>query len=113
MTDLSDTQIEQEIQDKALNAPRIRPDDLEAKIVSEDYHVFEGTNVTVCLLTLQNGFAVVGESAAVSPANFNAEVGRKVARQKARDRLWALEGYLLRERLYQGALIEADSPSPW
>ena len=95
----SDQQTEDAIVAKGLTAPRITPDSLEAKIADEAYHVFPGTTVTVCLLTLENGFSVVGESAAVSEANFDADIGRQVARRRARDRMWQLEGYLLRERL--------------
>jgi hypothetical protein len=48
---------------------------------------------------LKNGFHVVGESAAASPANFDMELGRKIARDNARNKIWALEGYLLRSKL--------------
>ena len=102
-----DQHIEDEIQRKGLNAPRLTPDVIESKILSERYHIFEGTTVTVCLLTMENGFSVIGESAAVSPTNFDAEIGRKVARQHARDQLWKLEGYLLRQRLHESATVEA------
>ena len=95
-----DQHIEDEIQRKGLNAPRLTPEYLESKIAKEKYHVFENTTVTVCLLILKNGFCVIGESAAVSPENFDAEIGRKVARQHARDQMWKLEGYLLRDRLF-------------
>ncbi|ENM1631569.1 hypothetical protein AB6T03_004545, partial [Salmonella enterica] len=50
---------------------------------------------------LRNGFTVTGESACVSPKNFDAEIGRKAARQKAIDKIWMLEGYLLKEKLAQ------------
>ena len=96
---MNDTQIEAAIQAKGLNAPRLSHEKIDAIIVAEDYYVFPGTTVTVCCLTLRNGYAVVGESAAVSPANFDAEICRKIARQHARDKIWALEGYALRERL--------------
>jgi hypothetical protein len=92
--------IEKEIQDKGLNAPRLTPDMIDAAIVSEDYYVFPGTTMTVCALKLRNGFIVIGESAAASPENFNRDIGRKIARENARNRIWALEGYLLRHRLY-------------
>lgn len=95
----TDEQIEQEIQTKGLTAPRVTPEQIEQAIKAEDYHVFPGATVTVCCLTLRNGFTVVGESACADPANFNAELGRKIARQHAKDKIWALEGYLLRQRL--------------
>lgn len=95
--------IEKEINDKGLNAPRLHPAHIDAQIVAEQYHVFPGTTLTVCALTLQNGFNVVGESAAASPANFDQEIGRKIARENARQKIWALEGYLLRSKLAAAA----------
>jgi exopolyphosphatase/pppGpp-phosphohydrolase len=92
-------QIEAEINAKGLNAPRLNPDMIDAAIVSEMYHVFPGTTMTVCALTLRNGYIVTGESAAASPQNFDQAIGRKIARDNARNKIWALEGYLLRERL--------------
>ena len=90
---------ESEIQAKGLNAPRLRPSDIDATIADEQFHVFPGTTLTVCCLTLRNGFTVCGESAAASPENFDVEIGRKIARENARNKIWPLEGYLLRERL--------------
>lgn len=101
---MSEQAIEQEIQAKGLNAPRLTPDLIDSTIVGEDYYVFPGTTVTVCCLTLNNGFNVTGESAAASPNNFNEEIGRKIARENARDKIWALEGYLLKQRLSEGSV---------
>ena len=98
-TKMNEQAIEQEIQDKGLTAPRLTPDAIDATIAGEDYHVFPGTTLTVCCLTLRNGFTVTGESACASPENFDAELGKKIARSNARDKIWALEGYALRERL--------------
>ncbi len=94
--------IESEIQAKGLNAPRLSPEVIDFVILGEDYHVFPGTTLTVCCLKLRNGFTVIGESASVSAENFDAELGRKIARAKARDKIWALEGYALAERLWLG-----------
>lgn len=96
---MSEQAIENEIQAKGLNAPRLNPQHIDETIVGEAYHVFEGTALTVCCLTLRNGFNVTGESAAASPENFDVEIGRKIARQNAREKIWALEGYLLKEKL--------------
>ena len=93
--------IEQEIQDKGLNAPRLRPSNIDAAIASEDFHVFPGTTLTVCCLTLRNGFTVTGESAAASPENFDREIGERIARENARQKIWPLEGYLLRQKLHE------------
>lgn len=96
---MNEQAVEQEIQSKGLNAPRVTPADVDAAITGEQYHVFGGTTVTVCCLTLRNGFTVVGESACASPENFDADLGRKIARDNARQKIWALEGYALRCRL--------------
>lgn len=98
---MNDTEIEKEIIEKGLTAPRVTPDRIEAVIVKEQYHVFEGSTFTSCLLTLENGFTVHGESACASPENFNEELGRKIARDNAKHKIWALEGYLLRQRLHE------------
>ena len=90
--------VEAEIQAKNLNAPRLNPAHIDAQIVKDEYAVFGGV-MTVCVMTLANGFMVVGESACASPANFDAELGRKIARDNARNKIWALEGYALRNRL--------------
>lgn len=91
--------IEKEIQDKGLNAPRLTPDAIDAQIVGEQYWVPTDTTLTVCVLTLANGYNVVGHSAAASKENFDKEIGRKIARQKAREEVWALAGYALRNTL--------------
>ncbi len=84
---------------KGLNAPRLDPAHIDSKIKSESYHVFPGTTMTVCALVLENGFVVIGESAAASMANFSVEIGQTIAKHNARQKVWALEDYLLREIL--------------
>lgn len=84
-------------------APRLTLADIEAVIVGEAYHRHEGTTLTTCILTLRNGYQVTGESACLSHANFNEAVGNKVARENAVSKIWTLEGYLLKERLFQVA----------
>jgi len=112
-------QVEQEIQAKGLTAPRIKPADIESNIVSEHYFtagegVAGATGVypndgnpsqplallTFAVLILRNGFTVTGESACASPENFDAELGRKIARQNAVQKIWPLMGYELKCRLY-------------
>mgnify|MGYP000712305650 CR=1 FL=1 len=91
--------VEGYIKEKGLTAPRITPDSIDATIAGEAYHVFPGTTLTICCLTLRNGFQVTGESACASPENFDEALGRAIARRNARDKIWSLEGYALRERL--------------
>jgi len=99
-TSASEASIEAELKSKGLNAPRLTPTLIDAVITSEAYYVFPGTTLTVCALKLRNGYIVTGESAAASPENFDEAIGRRIARDNARGKIWALEGYLLRERLW-------------
>ena len=119
---MKDQEIEQDIQAKGLTAPRITTNDIEANIVGETYFtaadgvlgayknhddVYQGTDahnpvyglLTFCVLVLRNGFTVTGHSACASPENFDAEIGRKIARQNAVDQVWPLMGYELRSQL--------------
>lgn len=98
---MSEEQIEKEIQEKNLNAPRLTPALIDAAVKEKTFHVFGDTCLTVCCLTLVNGFTVTGESACASPENFNAEIGEKIAFENARDKIWALEGYLLKQKLFE------------
>lgn len=115
--------IEQEIQAKGLTAPRVTPVEIQAAISSERYFtafdgalgalsdtaedaVFAALNIppqlqllTFCVLVLDNGFTVTGESACASPENFDAEIGRKVARENAVSKIWPLLGFRLRDLL--------------
>lgn len=115
----NEKQIEQEIQDKGLNAPRLTPDLIDSKIkairyitgdefdlafCADDYKDCGAPQLTICILSLENGFTVTGESACASPENFNAEIGRNIAYENARNKIWMLEGYLLKEKLYQAKL---------
>ncbi|MGE4072724.1 MAG: Gp49 family protein [Lysobacterales bacterium] len=121
---MSDREIEKKIQAKGLTAPRITPADIKANITSEFY--FTGAQgadgaagyqqdavqgcigydqlrlLTFCVLVLRNGFTVTGESACASPENFDAELGREIARQNAVNKVWPLMGYSLKEQLYRG-----------
>lgn len=105
----SEAAVENEIQAKGLNAPRLTPELIDKAIVAGAYHRFPGTTVTVCCLTLQNGFTVIGESACASPENFDEELGRKIAHDNARNKIWQLEGYLLRQRLHEAAPLTSGS----
>ena len=121
MSSISDQTVEEAIVAAGANkAPRITPADIEANIASEHYFtamdgvvgradnptIVAGTPInspldilTFCVLVLRNGFTVTGESACASPENFNAEVGRKVARANAVAKIWPLMGYELRSFL--------------
>lgn len=102
MPQYTDDELARDIETSGKKAPRITADQIDGKIVGEQFHVFEGTTMTVCLLMLENGFYTVGYSASASPENFEPEIGRKLARDHARSEIWRLEGYLLRQRLHEG-----------
>lgn len=123
-----DASIEQQIQSKGKTAPRVTPADIEANIASEHYftaadgifraqlHSDKAPNVpaeaallTFCVLVLRNGFTVTGESACASPENFDAEIGRNIARQNAVQKVRPLMGYALRTELSRPVLTEADA----
>ena len=89
---------------KGLDAHRLTPEYIDSCIAKAEYHVFSDTQLTVCCMTLKNGFTVTGESACASPENFDEEIGQRIAYTNAREKIWALEGYLLKQKLYEGTL---------
>lgn len=97
---MTDKQIEEEIQLKNLNAPRLTPEIIESKIKKCEFHILTDV-LTVCVITLENGFTVTGESACTSPQNFDKELGEKIAKENAVDKIWMLEGYLLKQKLFE------------
>lgn len=90
--------IESKIQAKGLNAPRLTPQKIDEVIKSETFTMLPSGKCMVCELTLRNGFTVRGESAVVSKANFDQEIGRDISRKNAREKIWALEAYILQEQ---------------
>ena len=98
---MNDTLIEQEIQSKGLTEPRVTLAEIEAVICDEKYHVIPDTTTTICCLVLRNGFTVIGESSCVSKQNFDQAIGQKIAKENAKDKIWALEGYLLKQKQHE------------
>ena len=98
---MQDQKTEELLQERGLNAPRLNPAIIDSAIESVQYHIFTGTQLTVCCMTLKNGFTVTGESACVSPENFDQEIGQKLAFENARNKVWVLEGYLLKQKLHE------------
>jgi hypothetical protein len=129
---MNDQAIEQEIQAKDKTAPRVTPVDIEANIASAHYFTAKDGVIgdlftsgliddpdghampeslgllTFCVLVLRNGFTVTGESACASPENFDAEIGRKIARDNAVQKIWPLMGYQLRDELHRRAQFAAE-----
>lgn len=103
--DSSDPGIERQILAKGLTAPRVTPDDLAANIVHIEYVKFQshgGQVLRWAVITTRNGFAVTGNpSVAVSPENDDEAIGKQVAFENAKNGLWPLMGYQLKEQLFQ------------
>ncbi len=92
------------LQEKLDQSPsnfRLTVENLEARITAKEFTRSETGTMTMCILTMENGFQVLGKSACADPANYNKQIGEKVAYDDAFRQLWALEGYLLREHLLQ------------
>lgn len=104
--------VEAAIQAKGLDAPRLRPKDIDAVITGETFTLLPSQRVLVCEVTLRNGYTVRGESAVISPENFDMDIGRRVARDNARNKIWELEGYLLMQRLHEAKSPPAQVASP-
>lgn len=105
-------EVEQMIQDKGKTAARITADDVENAIVVQTFiNAGEASRntghsphqsldlLTICVLVLDNGFTVTGESACASPENFDAEIGRVIARRNAFSKAWGLLGFRLCDEL--------------
>lgn len=128
---MSDKDIEQEIQAKGKTAPRVTPHHIESVIAGEYFfnasegvaganegvalrnedpiannqpndHHKQLSLLTFCVLVLKNGFTVTGESACASPENFDYDIGCQIARENAVNKIWLLEGYLLKQKLSEG-----------
>ena len=99
-TPTADQQMEYKIQNAGLNAPRLTPAHIDSVINDIHYYIVPGTTTTICSLKLMNGFVVNGESASASPENFDENIGKEIAFNNARDKIWQLEGYLLKQSLY-------------
>ena len=117
--------LELEIKDKNLTAPHITPEHVESIIGSINYFtgkegvlgayksnndIYQGdvpssisdealSCITFCVIVLDNGYTVVGQSACASPSNYDKELGESIALSKAKDKVYELEGYLLKCKL--------------
>ena len=130
VVDPSPDALEREIQAAGADkAPRLTPAALKDEIVSEHYFTAaDGARMspdgnwpihnlntgslgllTFCVLVLRNGFTVYGASACASPENFNAEIGRRIARENAEREIWPLLGFRLRDELARTVLTDADA----
>jgi hypothetical protein len=97
---------------KKATHPRVSLSDMQSKIATEAYFTAGAAGdalgipmhdsaklLTICIITMKNGFTLVGKSAPASPENFDQEKGNRFAYEDAIKQLWPLEGYALREKL--------------
>lgn len=115
-------ELEQQIKEAGADkAPRITPAHIQNKVIASHFFTaMDGVStqehlmlsdkeqqalplLTFCVLVLENGFTATGESACASPENFNEEIGRKIAYDNAINKVWLLEGYLLKQNLHEQA----------
>ncbi len=80
---------------------KVTIEQIEGAIIREQYYVFPNTTVTVCALTVRDGFTATGESACADPDNFDAELGKRYARERAIDKLWSHFGSILCHKLHE------------
>lgn len=105
MSDLiSDNELEVALASRP--APRVTAEGMKDRIERVDYHVLPGSTVTICNITVNNGFSVRGESACVDPENFDEAIGRKIAFDNAFRQLWPLFGFLLAEDICRHRLAQ-------
>lgn len=92
---LTNEQLEQKLIDSP--AERVTEEFIKSRILTTTYTRL-GETLTHARIHLDNGYLVTGESACVNPANYNQEIGEKIAYQNAFDKLWSLFGFLLAEK---------------
>lgn len=87
---------------------RITKEQLLGNIKSVDYIVHKESCLTLCIITLNNGFTVTGESACADPKMFDAAIGRRIAYEHAERKIWPLMGYALKEEMFQRSLVNYE-----
>lgn len=95
-------EIEAELIARGYTAPRVTPEEIDAMIITEQFHVPIGTTLTICTLTLDNGFVVIGKAGRASPANYDKGLGERLAYEDARRQVWELAGFRLRDKIAFG-----------
>ena len=105
---------EQELVAKA-TGPRVTKEELEANIADKAFY-YHGL-LTICVITLRNGFTVVGESACAWPANYDKDIGERLSFSDAQGKIWPLMGYHLKQQLFENReptqLQSPQEPDSW
>ncbi len=68
--------------------------------IAETRYIVDGVT-TLAIVTMKNGFKIVGTASPASPENFNADIGQTYAFKDALRQAWPLEGYLLCQKLLE------------
>lgn len=98
---INETALKEKLESKT--GLRVTEEYMQSRIKRIEFHHLPGTTVTVCNITLDNGYSVRGESACVSPENYDPEIGNHYAKKQAFDKLWPLFGFLLAEQKFRAA----------
>lgn len=98
---ITDAELETKLEESP--APRVTKEYMESRIYGKPYFIRMDDTVTICHIKLDNGYSVRGESACVSKANYNQEIGEKIAYDNAFQKLWGLFGFVLAENGELGA----------
>lgn len=95
--------------------PRVTKDELEANVSAHAvFNAYEAITalgmpamestklLTLAVVTTENGFSLVGESACAWPDNYDQDIGQRLALENAKNKLWGLMGYHLKQQLFEG-----------
>lgn len=81
-------------------APRVTEADVLGSIAQKDFYVHAEGTLTICVLTLKNGFTVTGQSACADIANYKQDIGERISYDNAVKEIWKYLGFMLREKLH-------------
>ena len=96
---MNDLEVEARLDYLGLNENRVTLRQIQSKVKEELYYNFPGTTTTVCCLILENGYSVIGSSSCTNMENFQEDLGKSISKENAINKIWELEGYLLKEKL--------------
>lgn len=94
---------EEELKTRA-TGKRVTLEGLEANIKKTDFYTHPDSQLTICILTLQNGYTITGQSACADPTNYKQDIGERLAKEDAKKKIWALMGYALKEEIHRAGL---------
>lgn len=90
--------------------PRVTEEMIQSLVKDATFYIHQ--HLTICVLELQNGFFLVGQAAPADPDNFQVDVGAHYAMVDALRQVWKLEGYRLRQEMWERKNSGEPSPNP-